>query len=192
MKSTFRLVIILSVIFIVAGLSWADVINVCYKTRSGEIRYVDDPSDCRRNENALAINSEGPPGSDGIDGEDGISCWDLDGSGNCNGDEDVDGSGDCDALDCQGPEGPPGPTGSFDLSRIYRNDCGERWVECLCDDDGSKAISGGVSCGQFWYPIFSNHYTNPSGREGWTALCKNIIDDRQYGPETLSVMCIRP
>ena len=97
-----------------------------------------------------------------------------------------------------GPQGPPGPSGSIDLSKIYTNYCGGdisdgvRWTECLCDDDGSKAISGGVSCWQFWYPITSGPYTSPSGVEGWTALCKNLIDDSQAGPESLSVICVRP
>jgi hypothetical protein len=203
MKASLRLVIFFGVIFVISVPSWADTINVCYNTRNGDIRYVADPSDCRRNENPLLLNTEGPAGSDGI------SCWDLDSSGTCNGDEDKDGSGVCDALDCQGPEGPPGPTGSFDLSKIYVNFCGGiiddgvRLVECLCDDDGSKAISGGVSCGQFWYPISSGPYysdgscttddlTGCDNPDGWTALCKHLTEDSIFGPDTSSVTCIRP
>jgi hypothetical protein len=186
MKLSLHLIIVFGVIFALSVPSWADIINVCYNTRNGDLRYVDNPSDCRRNENSLSFNTEGQAGSDGI------SCWDLDSDGECNGDEDKDGSGECDALDCQGPEGPPGPTGGFDLSKIYTNYCGPLYVECLCDDDGSKAISGGVSCGQFRYPISSGPYTDHSGTEGWTALCKDLLDDSQFGPDSLSVTCIRP
>jgi hypothetical protein len=193
MKSLLRLFIFFGVIFIISVPSWADIINVCYNTRTGDLRYVAAPSDCRPNENPLSLNTEGPAGSDGI------SCWDLNGNGACElAVEDKNNDTECNALDCQGPEGPPGPTGSFDLSKIYTNYCGGtfddglRLVECLCDDDGSKAISGGVSCGQFWYPISSGPYEAPSGTEGWTALCKNLIDDSQFGPDTLSVTCIRP
>jgi hypothetical protein len=74
------------------------------------MRYVDNPSDCRRNEDPLLLNTEGPPEEDGIDG---INCWDL----KCDlVGEDTDTDADCDVFDCQGPEGPPGPTGGFDLS----------------------------------------------------------------------------
>ena len=196
MKSSLRLVVVFGVILVMTVPSWADEINVCYNKRTGIMRYVDSPSDCRRNEYPLLMNTEGPAGPDGIDG---INCWDLNGNGECDlASEDINTDNVCDAFDCQGPEGPPGPTGGFDLSKIYRNDCGGtlddgvRLGECLCDGDGSKAISGAVSCGQFWYPISSGPYTDSSGKEGWTALCKSLIDDSQFGPDTLSVICIRP
>lgn len=45
-------------------------------------------------------------------GADGLSCWDLDGSGTCDiATEDVDGSGVCDAADCRGPQGDKGDAG---------------------------------------------------------------------------------
>jgi len=196
MKSSFYLVLVFGLIFVMSVPSWAEEINVCYNTRNGVMRYVESPSDCRRNENPLILNTEGPAGSDGIDG---INCWDLNGNGECDlVSEDTDTDEDCDVFDCQGPEGPPGPTGGFDLLKIYTNSCGGdindnfRVTECLCDDDGSKAISGAVQCWQFWYPISGGPYTDSSGTEGWTALCKNIDDDSQAGPERLSVTCIRP
>jgi hypothetical protein len=191
MKSSLRLVIVFGVIFVLSVPSWADIINVCYNTRSGVLRYVDAPSDCRRNENLLAINSEGPPGSDGIDGEDGINCWDLDSDGECDlASEDTNGDSMCDALDCQGPEGPPGPTGGFDISKIYQNTC-PGWLECFCDDDGSKAISGAVSCGEFRYPMYSSLVTHDDV-QGWYALCKGVTTFEEVPARTLSVMCIRP
>ncbi len=200
MKSSLRLLIVFGLIFVMSVPSWAEEIYVCYNERTGDVRYVDSPSDCRPNENSISINTEGPEGPAGSDGIDGINCWDLNGNGDCDlASEDVNTDSVCDAVDCQGPEGPAGPTGGFDLSKIYVKYCddqiddGVRLVECLCDDDGSKAISGAVSCGQFWYPIHSNHFVSPySGAEGWTALCKNLIDDSQFGPDTFGVICIRP
>ena len=197
MKASLRLMIVVGVVLVMAVPGWADEMNVCINNRTGVMRYVDSPSECRRNEDPLLMNTEGPAGSDGIDG---IHCWDLNGNGECDlASEDMNTDEACDALDCQGPQGPPGPAGGFDLSKIYTNSCGgtfddgDRLVECLCDDDGSKAISGGVSCGQFWYPISSGPYIHPTnGTEGWTALCKSLIDNSQFGPDILSVICIRP
>jgi hypothetical protein len=197
MKSSLCLILIFGLIFVMSVPIWAEEIDVCYNTRNGVMRYVESPSDCRRNENPLILNMEGPAGSDGIDG---INCWDLNGNGVCDLiSEDTDTDEDCDVFDCQGPEGPPGPTGGFDPSKIYTNYCGGtlfdgiRPTECLCDEDGSKAISGAVSCWEFRYPISLGPYTDPSdGTEGWTALCKSLIDYSQAGPEVLSVTCIRP
>jgi len=43
----------------------------------------------------------------------GLSCWDLNGNGDCNlGTEDKNNDGICDALDCQGPKGETGPAGA--------------------------------------------------------------------------------
>jgi hypothetical protein len=197
MKSSLGVAIVVGAAMLAAAPSWAEVVNVCVNQRTGVMRYVSSHADCRPSENSVSLNSEGPAGSDGIDG---IHCWDLNGNRECDpATEDMNADGGCDTADCQGPEGPSGPAGGFDLSKIYRNDCGGtfddgvRLVECLCDDDGSKAISGAVSCGQFWYPIWSGPYTDPfSGAEGWTAMCKNITDFSQFGPDTLSVICIRP
>jgi len=61
---------------------------------------------------ALTVGSEGPAGDDGI------SCWDLNGNGMCDlAIEDKNKNGICDAVDCQGPkgdtgtQGPPGVSG---------------------------------------------------------------------------------
>ncbi len=61
----------------------------------------------------------GAPGPGGGSGSDGINCWDLDGDGIDDPEEDINGDGEFDTLDCQGvgaqgavgPEGPPGPQG---------------------------------------------------------------------------------
>lgn len=45
------------------------------------------------------------PAWDGQDGADGLACWDLNGNGVPNPEEDTNGDGSFDALDCQGPPG---------------------------------------------------------------------------------------
>jgi hypothetical protein len=56
MKSSFYLVLVFGLIFVMSVPSWAEEINVCYNTRNGVMRYVESPSDCRRNENPLILN----------------------------------------------------------------------------------------------------------------------------------------
>ncbi len=53
----------------------------------------------------------GPAGPAGAPGTDGLSCWDLDGDGVQDFEEDVNLDGAWDALDCAGQEGPMGPQG---------------------------------------------------------------------------------
>lgn len=47
----------------------------------------------------------------GRDGNDGLSCWDLNGNGVSDLQEDINQDGVWNALDCQGPAGPPGEDG---------------------------------------------------------------------------------
>jgi hypothetical protein len=60
----------------------------------------------------------GPTGATGLDGEPGaagaagVACWDLNGNGIADPEEDVNGDGFLTAADCTGPEGLPGPPGS--------------------------------------------------------------------------------
>ena len=51
---------------------------------------------------------EGPAGLQGEPGSMGLSCWDIDGDGIGDPEEDVNDDGDFDALDCQGEQGPAG------------------------------------------------------------------------------------
>ncbi|MBO0331049.1 collagen-like protein [[Muricauda] lutisoli] len=51
---------------------------------------------------------DGANGSDGVDGADGASCWDLNGNGVGDADEDINDDGNFDALDCQGTDGVDG------------------------------------------------------------------------------------
>ena len=47
----------------------------------------------------------------GADGADGLNCWDANGNGVGDAEEDLNGDGEFDALDCQGPAGFPGAPG---------------------------------------------------------------------------------
>lgn len=53
-----------------------------------------------------------PAPIDGRDGVDGLNCWDLNGNGVGDPEEDINGDGDYDALDCQGAQGATGPAGA--------------------------------------------------------------------------------
>ena len=51
------------------------------------------------------------PGTPGAAGADGISCWDLNGNGFAEPDEDINGDGNFNGLDCQGSDGADGADG---------------------------------------------------------------------------------
>jgi len=50
-------------------------------------------------------------GPTGPRGRDGLACWDLNGNGRCDAEEDINRDEACDALDCRGATGDAGPTG---------------------------------------------------------------------------------
>lgn len=55
-----------------------------------------------------ATDTLGLPGPSGVPG---IHCWDLNGDGFDDDDEDINGDGEWNALDCQGSRGDKGPSG---------------------------------------------------------------------------------
>lgn len=54
----------------------------------------------------------GAAGGVGISGFDGVQCWDLNGNGIADTNEDTNGDGNFDVFDCAGPAGLPGATGA--------------------------------------------------------------------------------
>ena len=59
-----------------------------------------------------ADGASGSNGSNGSNGVDGLSCWDLNGNRIAEPAEDINGDGNFTALDCRGPVGLPGSSGS--------------------------------------------------------------------------------
>jgi hypothetical protein len=81
-------------------------IHGCYKKNNGQLRIVDDPSECNPSEISMFWNQAGPQGpqgeagTDGQDGLDGLSCWDLNGNYIQDEEEDINGDGFWDTNDC--------------------------------------------------------------------------------------------
>lgn len=63
------------------------------------------------NEIVLMPGLPGEDGQDGEDGEDGLNCWDLDGDGIKDPEEDLNGDSIVDVLDCKGDTGEQGEPG---------------------------------------------------------------------------------
>ena len=80
----------------------------------------------------------------GEPGPDGLHCWDLDGDGVADPEEDTNGDGVWDADDCQGPEGPAGPPGQDGVD-------GQDGADGASGMDGADGADGppgppGLSC----------------------------------------------
>ncbi|UII77458.1 hypothetical protein LV716_06725 [Flagellimonas sp. HMM57] len=66
----------------------------------------------------LCACSNGENGTDGLPGADGVSCWDLNGNGTGDAEEDVNDDGNFDALDCKGEQGEQGDDGNANVFRM--------------------------------------------------------------------------
>ena len=106
-----RLLIILgsALVVLALGATWVlaqsdGVINACVNNSDGTLRIVTNPT-CRNKEYLLTWNVMGLPGSPGL------ACWDLNGDGAADPEEDLNQDGLWDAADCQGPQGEVGPAG---------------------------------------------------------------------------------
>ncbi len=112
-----KLLMIMGVIllFLVAGnvqcSAQEGVLHGCVSKKSGSLRIVSDPSECKKGEQAISWNQVGPQGEQGEKGErgdqgdagtDGLDCWDLNANRTCDPEEDKNIDGICDALDCIG------------------------------------------------------------------------------------------
>lgn len=80
-------------------------------------------------------------GCDESAGVDGISCWDTNANGECDGAEDVDGSGSCDAKDCAGPAGEPGLPGEKG-DKGDKGDQGDKGETGLQGETGPAGLDG--------------------------------------------------
>ncbi len=86
--------------------------------------------------------------ADGVDGMNGLACWDLDESGDCfTAVEDINGDGECSVLDCRGEDGSDGVValdGSPGVDGIHCWDIDENY-ECNVDTEDQN---GDGECSQ--------------------------------------------
>ncbi|UCE59038.1 MAG: hypothetical protein JSU63_16535 [Phycisphaerales bacterium] len=106
---------------------------------------------------------QGLPGADGAtgpEGEAGLSCWDLDGDGIADPEEDANSDGDFDALDCQGETGATGPAGED-------GEDGQPGLACWdLDGDGSGDASEDKNGDGNYDTLDCQGATGPSGGSG--------------------------
>ncbi len=97
----------------------------------------------------------GADGADGADGTDGLHCWDLDGNGEADVDEDTNGDGTVDVLDCRGASGADGADGAdgddgsgggWSKSDLYTVTGADGPVSTAsCDDEDDILLHGGCT-----------------------------------------------
>ncbi len=132
---------------------------------------------------------DGADGAQGLVGTDGISCWDLDGDGINDTEEDINEDGSFDALDCTGADGeqgdpgangatgPAGTSGVSNYSRTSMN-IGTAVISATGTAQGTlscstgKLLGGGceLDTGALGADLRQNH---PSSDTTWKCLVKN-------------------
>jgi hypothetical protein len=108
-KRSFLFALGLALILLVASVTWAlaqsdGVIYACV-LKDGTLYIVPDADQCKKNETLLSWNIMGPQGNPGL------ACWDLNGDGLQDANEDINQDGFWDAADCKGPQGEQGVAG---------------------------------------------------------------------------------
>ena len=73
-----------------------------------------DAADCKGPQGDGAAGTAGTDGTNGTNGTNGLACWDLNGNGVADSEEDVNADAVVDALDCKGPKGDAGDTANVD------------------------------------------------------------------------------
>ncbi len=114
------LLFVLSLTWVFAHGGDVNLIHACVNDK-GSVRIVDANDNCEasKKETPLDWGIVGPAGPQGEAGQAGLSCWDLDGDGEADEEEDINGDDTVDALDCQGPQGEQGPQGAAGVAGIY-------------------------------------------------------------------------
>jgi hypothetical protein len=108
-KKRFAIILGLSLALLALSGTWAlaqsdGVIYACV-LNDGTLRIVPDADQCKKNETLYSWNIMGPQGNPGL------ACWDLNGDGLADPEEDLNLDGLWDAADCKGPQGEQGPQG---------------------------------------------------------------------------------
>ena len=101
-------------------------------------------------------------GDPGADGSDGTNCWDLNGNGMNDTDEDINNDGNFDALDCQGSDGTNGDdgiacwdlngNGTGDANEDVNNDGNFDALDCQ-GDNGTNGTDGNANVQAFYYDL---------------------------------------
>ena len=83
----------------------------------------------------------GADGADGANGDDGIDCWDTNGNGEADEDEDANGDGEINAADCAGADGEDGVSGADGEDGVPGAD-GEDGAPGADGEDGAPGADG--------------------------------------------------
>lgn len=93
-----------------------------------------------------ASGTNGTDGTDGVDGAAGLACWDANGDGAQQADEDINADGQWTAADCQGAAARP-----FAKSDVYvvvaRADTEPYDITASCADVNDVLLAGGCTAG---------------------------------------------
>jgi hypothetical protein len=169
---------------LVAASAWAhtpppppsSVISACYNTHSGELRIVDEASDCHRGERFLTWNRDGGTGPAGPQGPAGAQG--PQGPAGAQGPQGPAGA--------QGPAGPQGPAGTgvgggIDKSRMYQRIATADVafgpsvvIEAFCDDANDILISGGHSVSHLDIRIFDSFPRPFTPIPGWLVSATSV------------------
>ncbi|MGN7513596.1 MAG: hypothetical protein ACTHOM_04420 [Allomuricauda sp.] len=98
--------------------------------------------------------ADGANGSDGADGADGVSCWDLNGNGVGDADEDINQDGNFDGMDCQGADGFDGQDGADGID----GQDGADGIDGQDGVDGTDGVDGNANV-----ELFFSYQNNFSG-----------------------------
>lgn len=104
------------------------------------------------------VGPTGPAGPTGNMGSNGLACWDLNGNGVGDPNEDINGDSKFDALDCKGDTGSAGPTGPQGIQGPI----------------GATGLTGATG------PVGPTGPTGPQGSPGVGLTAGNILGETMY------------
>ena len=123
----------------------------------------------------------GPAGADGLDGADGANCWDLNGNGLEDAEEDVNGDGQVDVQDCQGVAGADGLDGESGADGLS---CWDLNGNGLADENEDRNRDGVVDAQDCQGPSGSSGQIGQAGVDGADGLnCWDLNGNGLEDPE---------
>ena len=158
----FAIILGLALILVAASTTWVlaetdGVIYACVKEGKEEIRIVSDANQCDPGkETLLSWNIMGPQGDPGL------ACWDLNGNGVADPEEDVNADALVDVLDCKGPQGEQGSIGETGPA----GPVGPQGEQGLQGEQGPAGLTGPEGPAGPEGPIGPAGPTGPQGEQG--------------------------